>query len=48
MRIVGRMKGTLQGRKVAILIADGSDAATTKAIAAAVKKAGGTVAIVAP
>ena len=42
------MKATLEGRKVGILIADGSDGGEIDTVKAAVEKAGGTVMIVAP
>jgi catalase len=42
------MQATLQGRKVGILIADGSDADELAAVVAAVKKAKGKAVIVAP
>ncbi|WP_411834447.1 catalase [Pseudoxanthomonas mexicana] len=48
LRIIGRMKETLQGRCVGILIHDGSDAATVKALRKAAEGAGATVKIVAP
>ena len=43
-----KMKATIEGRTVGILIADGSDAAEVKAVTDAVTKAGGTPFIVAP
>lgn len=48
LQIIGNMKDTLEGRCVAILINDGSDGATIKALQAAVLAAGATVKIVAP
>ncbi|MBJ7574641.1 catalase [Luteimonas sp. MC1828] len=48
VRIIGRMKDTLQGRCVGILIDDGSDAAALKALRKAAESAGATVKIVAP
>ncbi len=48
LQIIGKMKDTLDGRSVGILIADGSDAATIKALRKAVEDAGATVKIVAP
>ena len=42
------MKATLEGRKVGILIADGSDAGEVAGLKAALEKAGGTAMIVAP
>ena len=48
LQIIGKMKDTLQGRAVGILIDDGSDAATIKALRKAAEDAGATVKIVAP
>ena len=48
LRIIDRMKPTLQGRCVGILIDDGSDAAALKALRKAAEKDGATVKIVAP
>ena len=48
LRIIGKMKDTLQGRCVGILIHDGSDAAAIKALRKAAESAGATVKIVAP
>ena len=48
LQIIGKMKDTLEGRSVGILIADGSDAATIKALRKAAEDAGATVKIVAP
>jgi catalase len=48
LQIIGKMKDTLEGRSVGILIADGSDAATIKALRKAAEDAGATVMIVAP
>jgi catalase len=48
LQIIGKMKPTLQGRKVGILINDGSDGAAVAAIVKAVKGAGATPMIVAP
>ena len=48
VRIIGRMKQTLQGRCIGILIDDGSDAATIKAVRKAAEKDGAQVRIVAP
>jgi len=48
LRIIGRMKETLEGRCVGILVHDGSDAATVKALRKAAEGAGATVKIVAP
>jgi len=48
LRIVGRMKETLQGRKVGILIADGSDGKAIDAVVKAVTSAGGMPLVIAP
>nr|WP_246048744.1 catalase [Arenimonas terrae] len=48
LRIIDRMKDTLQGRCIGILVADGSDAAGLAALAKAAKKAGAQVKVVAP
>jgi catalase len=48
LQIIGKMKDTLEGRCVGILIDDGSDAATIKALRKAAESAGATVKIVAP
>jgi catalase len=48
LQIIGKMKDTLEGRCVGILIHDGSDAATVKALRKAAESAGATVKIVAP
>ncbi|MCC4616708.1 catalase [Xanthomonas campestris pv. asclepiadis] len=48
LQLIGKMKDTLQGRTVGILIHDGSDAATIKAVRKAAEAAGATVKIVAP
>lgn len=48
LRIVGKYPDTLKGRKVAILVADGSDGAIVDAVKAAVEGDGGSVFIVAP
>jgi len=48
LRIIDRMKDTLDGRCVGLLVHDGSDAATVKALRKAVEKAGATVKVVAP
>ncbi len=48
LQIIGKMKGTLQGRAVGILIADGSDGAVIKKIKKAAADAGAAVKIVAP
>jgi catalase len=48
LQIIGKMKATLKGRAIGILVADGSDGATIKKIKNAATKAGATVKIVAP
>ena len=48
LQIIGKMKDTLQGRCIGILIADGSDGAAIKKISKAATDAGATVKIVAP
>ncbi len=48
LQIIGKMKDTLEGRAVGILIADGSDAKIVAALSAAVRAAGANVKIVAP
>jgi catalase len=48
LQIIGRMKETLRGRAVAILIADGSDGAVIQNIKKAAIDAGAAVKIVAP
>ncbi len=48
LRIIDRMKDTLQGRSVGILVHDGSDGATVQALRKAAEAAGATVKIVAP
>ena len=48
LQIIGKMKDTLMGRAVGILIADGSDGAVIKMIKKAATDAGATVKIVAP
>ena len=48
LRTIGKMKPSLDGRTVAILVADGSDGVTITSIAQAVRAAGATVKIVAP
>lgn len=48
LQIIGRMKQTLEGRCIGILIHDGSDAKAIKALQKAVVAEGGTVKIVAP
>ncbi len=48
LRILGKYPDTLKGRKVAILVADGSDGAVVEAVRKAVDGDGGSVFIVAP
>jgi len=48
LRIVGKYPDTLKGRKVAILVADGSDGAVVDAVKAEVEGDGGSIFIVAP
>ena len=48
LQIIGKMKDTLMGRAIAILIAEGSDGAVIKKIKKAAIDAGATVKIVAP
>jgi len=48
LQIIGKMKDTLMGRAIGILIADGSDGAVIKKIKKAVTDAGAGVKIVAP
>lgn len=48
LQLIGKMKDTLKGRAVGILIADGSDGAVIKKIKNAATDAGATVKIIAP
>jgi catalase len=48
LRIIDRMKATLEGRTVGILVADGSDPAAIDAVRDAARAAGATVELVAP
>jgi len=48
LRIIGKYPETLKGRLVAILVTDGADGATVKAVRTAVEAAGAQVQIVAP
>jgi catalase len=48
LQIIGKMKDTLKGRAIGILIADGSDGALVKKIKKAAIEAGAAVKIVAP
>ena len=48
LQIIGKMKDTLEGRAVGVLVSDGSDAPTINALTAAIKKAGASFKIIAP
>ncbi len=48
LQILGKMKHTLEGRCVGVLVADGSDARAVRGVVKAVSGAGATVKIVAP
>jgi catalase len=48
LQIIGKMRNTLEGRAIGILVADGSDGAAVKKISKAATAAGATVKIVAP
>jgi catalase len=48
LQIIGKMKDTLEGRAVGILVADDSDPAAIKALTKAATDAGATVKIIAP
>jgi catalase len=48
LRLYGKYKPTLRGRKVGVLLADGFDAKLQGALVAAIKKEGATPAIIAP
>ena len=48
LQIIGKMKDTLAGRAVGILVADGSDRSTVDALRDAARQAGASVKIVAP
>ena len=48
LQLIGKMKDTLEGRCIGILIADGSDAALIAALSKAATAAGATVKVVAP
>ena len=48
LQIIGKMKATLEGRAIGILVNDGSDAALVAALSKAAKGAGASVKIVAP
>ncbi|PPJ41302.1 MULTISPECIES: catalase [unclassified Pseudoxanthomonas] len=48
LRIIDRMRNTLEGRAVGLLVDDGSDAGSVKALRKAIEREGATVKIVAP
>jgi catalase len=48
LRLYGKYKPTLKGRKIGVLLADGFDAKLQSALMAAIKKEGATPAIIAP
>jgi catalase len=48
LQIIGKMKDTLEGRAVGVLVSDGSDRAAIDALVAAITKAGASHKIVAP
>ncbi len=48
LQIIGKMKDTLEGRAVGVLVSDGSDSALVNAITAAITKAGADFKIIAP
>ncbi|MFL6711068.1 MAG: catalase HPII, partial [Massilia sp.] len=48
LQIIGKMKDTLEGRAVGVLVSDGSDGALVNAITAAIKQAGASFKIIAP
>ncbi len=48
LQLIGKMKDTLEGRQIAILVADGSDGSAVAALKTAAAAAGATVKIVAP
>jgi catalase len=48
LRLYGKYPPTLQGRKIGVLLADGFNAKTKKAVVTAIKKEGATAAIIAP
>ena len=48
LQLIGKMKDTLEGRQIAILVADGSDGDTADALRQAAVAAGATVKLVAP
>ncbi|MET3130776.1 catalase [Oxalobacteraceae bacterium GrIS 1.11] len=48
LQIIGKMKDTLEGRTVGVLVADGSDKAAIDALVAAILKAGASHKVIAP
>jgi len=48
LQIIGKMKATLEGRQIGILVDDGSEATTVRALRKAAEDAGAAVKIVAP
>jgi len=48
LQLIGKMKATLEGRAIGILVADGSDGAAIGSIKQAATEAGATVKIIAP
>ena len=48
LSLIGKAEKTLQGRKVAVLVGDGSDPALVAALRAALKKEGAELAVIAP
>ena len=48
LQLIGKMKDTLEGRQVGIVVADGSDVSAVQAIRSAAQEAGATVKVVAP
>ncbi|WP_426197097.1 catalase [Massilia sp. DWR3-1-1] len=48
LQLIGKMKDTLEGRAIGVLVADGSDAALVDAITKAITKAGADFKIIAP
>ncbi len=48
LRIIDRMRDTLEGRSVGILVDDGSDAKLVKALRKAIEREGATVKVIAP
>ncbi len=48
LQIIGKMKDTLEGRAVGVLVADGSDRAAIDALVAAITQAGASHKVIAP